>query len=127
MINLPSTISGDEHVPQVSLSVTPYSARTSISHTILPVPTVRREVEAGLLRAIPFSDVQWMRPLGSSQRRQKALPTAVRKFIELLTGTGSAPATAAAVLVAEGSVAVTAQDVQHDVDGSSLKRIAEQV
>ena len=94
---------------------------------ILPVPTVRREVEAGLLRAIPFSDVQWMRPLGSSQRRQKALPTAVRKFIELLTGTGSAPATAAAVLVAEGSVAVTAQDVQHDVDGSSLKRIAEQV
>lgn len=94
---------------------------------ILPAPTVRREVDAGLLRAIPFSDVQWNRPLGIIHRRQKALPTAVQKFIELLTGTGSAATTAAAVLGAEGSVAGTIQDVVSDVSGSSLKRIAKQV
>ncbi len=94
---------------------------------ILPAPTVRREVEAGLLRAIPFSDVQWVRPLGIIHRRQKSLPTAVQKFIELLAGTGSAATTAAGVLIADGAVAATPQDVVHDVGGSGLKRIAKQV
>lgn len=52
---------------------------------ILPLPTVRREVEAGLLVAIPFSNVSWSRPLGIIHRRQRATPTSVQKFIELLT------------------------------------------
>ncbi|MDB5335115.1 MAG: cynR [Planctomycetaceae bacterium] len=94
---------------------------------ILPAPTVRREVDAGLLRAIPFSDVQWSRPLGIIHRRQKSLPTAVQKFIELLTGTGTAATTAAAVLIADGAVAVAPQDVVQDASGSGLKRIAKQV
>ncbi len=94
---------------------------------ILPAPTVRREVEAGLLRAIPFSDVQWSRPLGIIHRRQKSLPTAVQKFIELLTGTGSAATTAAAVLIADGAVVAAPQDVVQDASGSGLKRIAKQV
>jgi DNA-binding transcriptional LysR family regulator len=94
---------------------------------ILPAPTVRREVDAGLLRAIPFSDVKWSRPLGIIHRRQKSLPTAVQKFIELLTGTRAAVATATAVLIADGAVAATPQDVIQDIGGSGLKRIAKQV
>lgn len=92
---------------------------------ILPAPTVRREVEAGLLRAIPFSDVQWVRPLGIIHRRQKSLPTAVQKFIELLTGKGSASVPGAGTLIADGSAA-SAQIVTDD-DGSGSKRIAEPV
>lgn len=92
---------------------------------ILPAPTVRREVEAGLLKAIPFSDVQWVRPLGIIHRRQKSLPTAVQKFIELLTGKGSASIPGAGTLIAEGSAA-SAQIVTDD-DGSGSKRIAEPV
>lgn len=99
---------------------------------ILPAPTVRREVEAGLLQAIPFSDVRWVRPLGIIHRRQKSLPTAVQKFIELLTGTGAAATTAAGGLVADGAV-VAAPHVVQDASssdltsGSGLKRIAKQV
>lgn len=94
---------------------------------ILPLPTVRREVEAGLLRAIPFSDVQWVRPLGIIHRRQKSLPTAVQKFIELLTGKGSAPLPGAAALIADGSAAGASADVIADDGGFGPKRIAKQV
>ncbi len=52
--------------------------------TILPAPTVRREVETGSLVAIPFEDVAWYRPLGIIHKRHKTLTTAVSKFIDLL-------------------------------------------
>jgi hypothetical protein len=94
---------------------------------ILPLPTVRREVEAGLLRAIPFSDVQWVRPLGIIHRRQKSLPTAVQKFIELLTGKGSATAPSAGALIAEGSATTTSPHIVIEDDGSGSKRIAKPV
>lgn len=51
---------------------------------ILPLPTVRREVENHALSALPLSDVQWLRPLGIVHKRHKTLSTAVLKFIELL-------------------------------------------
>ena len=87
---------------------------------ILPSPTVRREVEAGLLRAIPFSDVHWSRPLGIIHRRQKSLPTAVRKFIELLTGTGVVATTAAVALRADGPVITESQGAVPNAAGSEL-------
>lgn len=93
---------------------------------ILPAPTVRREVEAGLLRAIPFSDVQWVRPLGIIHRRQKSPPTAVKKFIELLTGNGSTAPVVAGAAAADGAANTTSAVIPDD-DGSSLKRIAKQV
>ena len=94
---------------------------------ILPSPTVRREVEAGLLKAIPFSDVQWVRPLGIIHRRQKALPTAVQKFIELLTGKSAASIPGAGTLVADGSVAGALTDVPSGDGSSAAKRIAKQM
>ena len=51
---------------------------------ILPGSTVRREAEAGSLRAVPLEGVRWHRPLGIVQKRHKTLPTAASKLVELL-------------------------------------------
>lgn len=52
--------------------------------SILPQPTVQREVEAGSLVALRLNDVEWFRPLGVIHRRHKTLSTAAGKFKELL-------------------------------------------
>lgn len=52
--------------------------------SILPEPTVQREVEAGTLVALPLKDVDWHRPIGVIHRRHKTLSTAASKFKELL-------------------------------------------
>lgn len=52
--------------------------------SILPEPTVQREVEAGTLVALPLKDVAWFRPIGVIHRRNKTLSTAASKFKELL-------------------------------------------
>lgn len=51
---------------------------------LLPVPTVRRELEIGSLRALRIDDVRWTRPLGIVHRKHKDLTTAVKRFLELL-------------------------------------------
>jgi DNA-binding transcriptional LysR family regulator len=51
---------------------------------LLPIPTVRRELEIGSLRAVRVEDVKWARPLGIIHRKHKVLTTAVNKFLELL-------------------------------------------
>ena len=57
--------------------------------SILPLPTARREIEAGWLRGMPFDDVDWVRPLGIVKKRHKHLSTAVKKFVELLQQTNA--------------------------------------
>jgi len=52
--------------------------------SILPEPTVLREVNAGTLVALHFKDVAWHRPIGVIHRRNKTLSTAASKFKELL-------------------------------------------
>ena len=51
---------------------------------ILPEPTITREVKDGLLKGIPFSDLDFRRPLGIVHKRNKNLSTAAEKFVELL-------------------------------------------
>ncbi len=51
---------------------------------LLPEPTVRREVAAGTLAAIPLSTDELVRPLGIIYRRGKELGSTARRFIELL-------------------------------------------
>jgi DNA-binding transcriptional LysR family regulator len=51
---------------------------------LLPLPTVRRELEIGSLKAIPLEDVRWVRPLGIIHKKQKQLTTAVQRFLDLL-------------------------------------------
>lgn len=64
--------------------------------SILPAPTVGREVANGTLKTIPLRGVNWTRPLGIIHRRQKLLPTAVARFIEALKTSTSPAANAAA-------------------------------
>lgn len=51
---------------------------------ILPLATVRREVEAGFLIAIPFEGARFTRPLGIIHKRHKHLSVAAERFIDLL-------------------------------------------
>ena len=52
--------------------------------SILPEPTVQREVDAGTLVSLHLKDVAWHRPIGVIHRRHKTLSTAASKFKELL-------------------------------------------
>ena len=52
--------------------------------SILPEPTVRREVKQGSLVAIPLAMEELTRPIGIIHRRRKRLMPAVKKFMELL-------------------------------------------
>lgn len=52
--------------------------------SILPEPTVLREISAGSLFAVPFADIEIVRPLGIIHRRNKELSSTAKRFIELL-------------------------------------------
>ena len=51
---------------------------------LLPVPTVRREVEIGSLVVLELEDVEWIRRLNIIYRRTKPFTTAISRFLELL-------------------------------------------
>lgn len=60
--------------------------------SLLPEPTVRREVEAGTLVAIPLAGQQLVRPLGFIHRRDRQLSETAQQFVELLQqNSGAAP------------------------------------
>ena len=52
--------------------------------SLLPAPTIVREVETGSLVAVPISNGELVRPLGIIHRRGKDLGVTARRFIELL-------------------------------------------
>lgn len=52
--------------------------------SILPLPTLRREIEIGALHAIPISDTKFVRPLGIVHKRHKHLSRAAAQFVQLL-------------------------------------------
>ncbi|WP_437201081.1 LysR family transcriptional regulator [Planctomicrobium sp. SH664] len=51
---------------------------------ILPLSTMRRELEFGTLHAAHFSNVEFVRPMGIIHKRHKHLSRAAEKFVELL-------------------------------------------
>lgn len=55
---------------------------------ILPRPAVSREVESGILIAIQLDMPELVRPIGIIHRRQRQLPTAAQKFLEMLQEIG---------------------------------------
>jgi DNA-binding transcriptional LysR family regulator len=57
--------------------------------SLLPAPTVVREVAAGSLVAVPLSSDELVRPLGIIHRRGKDLGVTARRFVELLRSEGS--------------------------------------
>jgi DNA-binding transcriptional LysR family regulator len=52
--------------------------------SILPLPTAKREIDAGMLKALTLTGLKWHRPLGIVKRRHKHLSTAASRFVELL-------------------------------------------
>ncbi len=62
---------------------------------LLPQPTVWQEISSGALAAVELSDVALVRPLGIVHRRNKQLPTAVQKFIDLLRNAAGSSSTEA--------------------------------
>jgi DNA-binding transcriptional LysR family regulator len=51
---------------------------------LLPIPTVRRELEIGSLVSLEIKDVSWFRRLDIVYKRTKPFTTAVSRFLELL-------------------------------------------
>ena len=52
--------------------------------SILPEPSVLREVESGLLSAIPIDMTELVRPIGIIHRRQKLLTPTAQSLLEFL-------------------------------------------
>ena len=62
--------------------------------SLLPTPTVRREVEVGTLVTVPLKPIELVRPLGILHRRGKELGTTARRFIEAVRNEGQIPSNA---------------------------------
>jgi len=52
--------------------------------SVLPLPTVKKEVQDHSLNVVRLEQVEWFRPIGIIQRKQKSIPDVVSKFIEVL-------------------------------------------
>ena len=52
--------------------------------SVLPEPTVRKEVRTGHLAAVPLATDLFTRPIGIIHRQRKTLTPAIRQFIEIL-------------------------------------------
>ena len=59
--------------------------------SILPEPTVRREIAAGRLLAIPLAMPELVRPVGIILRRHRPIAPATQRFLDLLKSSGSPP------------------------------------
>jgi DNA-binding transcriptional LysR family regulator len=59
--------------------------------SLLPRPTLTRELELGSLVAVPLADARWTRPMGIVQRRHKKLSAAAKSFVELLRSEAGSP------------------------------------
>lgn len=57
---------------------------------LLPEPTVRREVKARTLVALPLYDAKFTRPLAIIHRRDRRQSAAARRFMDLLLASGDA-------------------------------------
>lgn len=51
---------------------------------LVPLSTVKRELEIGSLKAVQLQDARWVRPLGIIHRKNKSLTTAAQRFLDLL-------------------------------------------
>jgi DNA-binding transcriptional LysR family regulator len=73
------------------------AVEVGIGVSLLPEPTVRREVAAGTLVAVPLQNNELIRPLGIIYRKGKELSPTATTFIELLRREGQMDAATASV------------------------------
>ncbi len=92
----------DRHLRQRSVSVSvamefdnietiKQAVAIGVGVSLLPEPTVRMEVQAGLLSAVPLTSPELWRPLGIIHRQRKVFTPTVTKFVELLHETADHP------------------------------------
>jgi len=60
------------------------AVEVSAGVALLPEPTLRREVAAGTLVAVPLAGVRFVRPLGIIHRRHSKLSATALRFIDIL-------------------------------------------
>jgi DNA-binding transcriptional LysR family regulator len=60
--------------------------------SLLPEPTIAREIDAGTLVQVPLSGPPLVRPLGIIHRRDRKLSTMAQQFIQLLQSQSTPPA-----------------------------------
>lgn len=89
----------------------------SAGMALLPEPTLRHEVEAGTLVAVPLAGSQLVRPLGIIHRRHHKLGANAQRFIDLLRQAEEAPANHS-----EGKEKATGKRTQSRVNGSHRSR-----
>ncbi len=65
------------------------AVEVSAGVALLPEPTLRREVGAGTLVALPLAGAHMVRPLGIIHRRHRQLSSTARRFIDLLGQQGN--------------------------------------
>lgn len=82
--------------------------------SLLPEPTVVREVQLGSLVARPLSNERLVRPIGIVYRRGKELGTAARRFMQLLQEFPDSPSPSGTIASAPAVIeAVAAANVAH--------------
>jgi len=60
------------------------AVQVSAGVALLPEPTLRPELDAGTLVAVPLAGIRFVRPLGIIQRRHSKLSSAALRFIDIL-------------------------------------------
>lgn len=94
--------------------------------SLLPEPTVLREVEAGTLVSVPLSTRELLRPLGIIHRRSKHLTATARRFLESLLDhmdeqDGSSLTNEQALVLAGGHSSEESEESGHDVTAGNGK------
>jgi len=58
--------------------------------SLLPAPTLKREVQTGTLHALQLEDARWFRPIAILHRKGRTLNSATTRFVEMLQASKSA-------------------------------------
>jgi hypothetical protein len=86
--------------------------------SLLPEPTITREVETGSLVQVPLEGVTLVRPLGIIHRRDRKLSETAQQFIELL----KAQATPAAATLTNGEPVEVAKASYKGMKDSEMRK-----
>ncbi len=91
--------------------------------SILPEPTIRREIDRKSLAAVPFSGARFVRPLRIIHRKKRKLNTSVLGFMELLTQCNGFVPPSPKREARSGSGGNTSGNVSRASNGANVRRV----
>lgn len=86
--------------------------------SLLPAPTVMREIQLGTLAAVPLADIEFTRPVGVVFRRGLELGRTTQRFLKLLLGTDASPISPAGESERDTPSLATAASASEPVDAA---------